>query len=682
NLPLIGVQIGRHLKLVDATQSTKTKWGLRLIISYCRAKFELTELGDDAECMIFDAKEIDAMDIGNDNDMIVMRIIPKPTIESVFKDDIFDPSSADLDLKHIIVGWKATAKSEQAIKHIWHTFRLQITVSELDYDTFIAYKTKFISPESIDISSDEDNAVQPPSFLDKTNLDQHLRRISSGYGLRSNNHKFMGEQSSDDGPDPNDGVSSDEEDAESRSLRCKYRSLDQKCLFEYPLGGHKRISVNGSDICRLFPREFLNDTIIEFYMRYISENLQKSNPELYKQCYFFNTFFFRKLVHLRKSSTKGRKEEPEYLYEHMKKWTASAKLFERKYIFVPINENIHWYLAIITNPHLMLDNSDGSDESGGVDGDGDGGSDKDSTNTTHSVPAASISDMGGKGSSDFAGLHKDDTSVVIDDSTKDHAASDTASHSANDAIDVLSDTEVALSKNHKGNSSKDAIETSSSPMLPSAEDIIDLSSPQFNRAPNGSSKPATVSLRFKDTSVDINESKYVSSEDKPCILVLDSLGGKHQQAIPLIRNYMVGEAMSMSQSLSSDVTRGKYVKVPFQGNMCDCGVFLLNYIEEFLKMPADIVELAMNGVDLRRWFEPAQMKDKRKDILMLASKLADEYDRAKAETRQSDSASNKSKSDVEMSDPDDSGSKSDNVADAGAVRSPILSNDEDPPKTV
>ncbi|KAJ1723173.1 hypothetical protein LPJ53_002485 [Coemansia erecta] len=702
---LFGVQIGRHFHRADATQKAKPGPGLRLITKFVAQEFELTEVNDTAEPMNFKAKEVDAVDFANDNDIIIMRITPKPTIESLFGESTFDPASADPELKHIVVGCRNSSQNAMVIERVWRTYSTQIPVSELDENTFQTYRTKFLSTESIDISSDEDNVDHPrspkhkstpskssywssiepataskqsamPSFLDPTKLDLNTRRNSSKYGLRNMKSTFMGEQSSADERDPKNCISSDEEDVESRNLRFKYRSLDQNCLFEYPPGGHKRISVTGSDICRLFPREFLNDTTIEFYMRYISENLRQSNPELYEQCYFFNTFFFRKLLHLKKSPTTGKNEDPEYLYEHMKKWTASARLFDRKYIFVPINENIHWYLVIIANPHLMLDT------------DGGGNSDKESTDPTKSAPAAPTAptgDMDGKGSIDPTGLDKDDMSVVIDDPITNGAASDVVVHSATEAIDVVSDTEIALVDDRKDTVTlRDDNRAAHSPGFPPASDVIDLSSPQFNRVLSGDIKPATFSLKFKDKKTDISESKYVNPGDSACILVLDSLGGKHQSTITLIRNYMIGEAKSKSQSLSPETPRGKYAKVPFQGNMCDCGVFLLNYIEKFLEMPDEIVELAMNGVDLRTWFEPALMKEKRHDILRLASRLADEYDRRKADTKPSDSASNVCKSDVEMSDSQKSGSKSDSAvgADASADKSPILSNDDSLPNTV
>lgn len=41
-------------------------------------------------------------------------------------------------------------------------------------------------------------------------------------------------------------------------------------------------------------------------------------------------------------------------YELVKTWTRKVNLFEKDFIVLPINENLHWYLAIICHPSKML----------------------------------------------------------------------------------------------------------------------------------------------------------------------------------------------------------------------------------------------------------------------------------------------------------------------------------------
>ncbi|KAI7819773.1 hypothetical protein BC939DRAFT_479305 [Gamsiella multidivaricata] len=94
----------------------------------------------------------------------------------------------------------------------------------------------------------------------------------------------------------------------------------------------KSIAIHPEDVSRLNEGEFLNDTLIEFGLKYILANLENRDPELADQ-------------------TKGIR------YDAVKSWTNKIDLFSKKYIIIPIHENVHWYLAIITNPGLLLKES-------------------------------------------------------------------------------------------------------------------------------------------------------------------------------------------------------------------------------------------------------------------------------------------------------------------------------------
>jgi Ulp1 family protease len=73
----------------------------------------------------------------------------------------------------------------------------------------------------------------------------------------------------------------------------------------------------------LEPNEFLNDNIIEFYMKYIQ--LSILNNEDRDKYHFFNSFLYKSY------GGKGG-------YEKVKKWTKNVDIFSKKYVFVPINE--------------------------------------------------------------------------------------------------------------------------------------------------------------------------------------------------------------------------------------------------------------------------------------------------------------------------------------------------------
>ncbi|KAH7318501.1 hypothetical protein B0I35DRAFT_244465 [Stachybotrys elegans] len=107
----------------------------------------------------------------------------------------------------------------------------------------------------------------------------------------------------------------------------------------FPATGKSRTIVDKDDIPRLDDGEFLNDNLISFYIRYLQTRLEQERPELLKRIYFFSSFFFDKL----------RPEKGKVNYDGVKSWTAKVDIFSYDYVIVPVNENAHWYLAIICN---------------------------------------------------------------------------------------------------------------------------------------------------------------------------------------------------------------------------------------------------------------------------------------------------------------------------------------------
>ncbi|EHY55172.1 hypothetical protein HRR83_005574 [Exophiala dermatitidis] len=125
----------------------------------------------------------------------------------------------------------------------------------------------------------------------------------------------------------------------------------------YPGPGKKSATVPFEDLRRLDDDEFLNDNLISFFMQYLETYLERSNPELYRDMYFFNTYFYEALT----KNVKGKKG---INYDAVSRWTKNINIFKRKFVVVPVNENFHWYLAIICNLPYFLPKaeSDGENE--------------------------------------------------------------------------------------------------------------------------------------------------------------------------------------------------------------------------------------------------------------------------------------------------------------------------------
>ncbi|KAI9664229.1 MAG: hypothetical protein M1831_002408 [Alyxoria varia] len=107
----------------------------------------------------------------------------------------------------------------------------------------------------------------------------------------------------------------------------------------FPKTGRSKATVDFEDLKRLDDEEFLNDNIISFCLRYAQVKSSANSSRVY----FFNSFFYDTIT----KRVEGKKG---INYEGVRKWTSKIKLLEDyDYVVVPINENIHWYVAIICN---------------------------------------------------------------------------------------------------------------------------------------------------------------------------------------------------------------------------------------------------------------------------------------------------------------------------------------------
>lgn len=134
-------------------------------------------------------------------------------------------------------------------------------------------------------------------------------------------------------------------DAETRTqTRRSGAAASHDPILRYPYEGSGAVTLLESDFDRLMDGQLLNDTVIEFGLTFIFEKIREQKPELADSIHVFNTYFYKFL-----SAT-----TVEEGYRKLRRWTSKVDLFTKKYIVVPINEDYHWYLALIVNPGFLL----------------------------------------------------------------------------------------------------------------------------------------------------------------------------------------------------------------------------------------------------------------------------------------------------------------------------------------
>ncbi|MED6109304.1 hypothetical protein PIB30_032173 [Stylosanthes scabra] len=121
----------------------------------------------------------------------------------------------------------------------------------------------------------------------------------------------------------------------------------------YPKGDPDAVSLSKRDVDLLRPDTFVNDTIIDFYIQYLKNQIQDEEKSRY---HFFNSFFFRKLADMDKNPASASDGKAAFL--RVRKWTRKVKLFEKDYIFIPVNFNLHWSLIVICHPGEVVNFND------------------------------------------------------------------------------------------------------------------------------------------------------------------------------------------------------------------------------------------------------------------------------------------------------------------------------------
>ncbi|KAI4296439.1 hypothetical protein L6164_036396 [Bauhinia variegata] len=117
----------------------------------------------------------------------------------------------------------------------------------------------------------------------------------------------------------------------------------------YPKGDPDAVSVSKRDVELLQPETFINDTIIDFYIKYLKNKIPPGEQQKF---HFFNSFFFRKLADLDKDPSSA--SDGRAAFQRVRKWTRKVNLFEKDYIFIPVNYSYHWSLILICHPGEVI----------------------------------------------------------------------------------------------------------------------------------------------------------------------------------------------------------------------------------------------------------------------------------------------------------------------------------------
>ncbi|XP_056116668.1 sentrin-specific protease 7 isoform X2 [Rhinichthys klamathensis goyatoka] len=145
------------------------------------------------------------------------------------------------------------------------------------------------------------------------------------------------------------------------------------------------ITVTTEDLECLDSGEFLNDVIIDFYLKYLM--VQKAPRASVHRSHVFSSFFYKQLTR-RDNANEDSTSTPAQVRRHqrVRTWTRHVDIFDKDFLFVPVNQEAHWYLVVICFPgleepqYVKRDGSEGLGESEGeIHGENRSNSDEDKT---------------------------------------------------------------------------------------------------------------------------------------------------------------------------------------------------------------------------------------------------------------------------------------------------------------
>ncbi|XP_076053442.1 uncharacterized protein LOC143032481 isoform X3 [Oratosquilla oratoria] len=339
-----------------------------------------------------------------------------------------------------------------------------------------------------------------------------------------------------------------------------------KLLLIYPPPPQKEgISISPDDYCCLEEEQFLNDVIIDFYLKWL---LQSKLSEIHRQkTHVLSSFFYKRLTAKPK---KGRRphaieDDPklsaaEKRHSRVKSWTKNVDIFEKDFIIIPINEHAHWFLAIVCFPGLN-------------------GAIRISDGMPVDTPACAQKPQRRRS-------NRPKTKVeipVIDDgewSDRDEAEGD------EDELEDDDEDEEPPSKKSKSTGNAQAEGETETP-----------------------EPPPTPAIR------------------QPCILIFDSLAGANRaRIVATVRDYLTVEhrvRKGTEKVFNRDTMKGACPKVPQQMNYSDCGIFTLQFAESFFEQP--IKDYSFPIRSLHNWFPQEVVSSKREAIAKLIRRLMNEH---------------------------------------------------------
>ena len=141
----------------------------------------------------------------------------------------------------------------------------------------------------------------------------------------------------------------------SRVKRISGTPYTEKTLITY-----QRVPITEHDLLRLRPMTYLNDSIINFYLKYLKCNFDKGGgtdnanrgwDDLDGEgIHIFPSFCYTRIKNIMGPSTRNSKAVRTKIWKDLASWTKKVDIFKKKLLCFPINEHLHWTCVFVCHP--------------------------------------------------------------------------------------------------------------------------------------------------------------------------------------------------------------------------------------------------------------------------------------------------------------------------------------------
>ncbi|OCF37420.1 hypothetical protein I316_00541 [Kwoniella heveanensis BCC8398] len=360
-------------------------------------------------------------------------------------------------------------------------------------------------------------------------------------------------------------------------------------MFAYPPTGRADVNVTYGDAQRVESGDFLNDTLLEFGLRHVLRGLEE---ETRQSVHLFNSFFYDKLSNKAKKAKAGEDTWP--AYETVKKWTKGKNIFDKKFVVVPINENYHWYLAVIVNPAGILRRQeeaftdvDHPPDGVGLETKGTSRSRSSSVQTSPPPFKRADSDLNILDSDREDAKQDPDLSTMTEDPL-DCISEQIEGDIITPVVRRLSSASSNVPEVSQGFGDLSLEEEKGQFILTTTMAAVAIQNDHLKQQPEQPARPNNAKKgKPRESDAEIWDSKGA------WILTFDSLGGAHKPVANTLNAWLRYEAQDKLK-ITDEVEQASYWegRVPTQDNFSDCGLYLVHYTKQLLERPEVVLRFA------------------------------------------------------------------------------------------